>query len=158
MYLNVLFYFYPLFLTRTRPAIYKVSACPDAIIVILACADSLFCSSITHHWQSNTGGFDSKGGAVNLNLNSIFDSSAADCGARQDSGPGACNWTGLFFQLCGKIQWQRETFFFQSFASQGHSVEGWMCSICLPCPSSYRGLSSCCCAKVRQELQLAAVH
>lgn len=88
-------------------------------------SDSLFCSSITCQWQSNTGGCDSgKGSSVNLNPSEGLISEVPKCTVEQDNvlviGP-------VIFQQCEKIETPSVSLM---LSSQGHNVEGWMWCIC----------------------------
>lgn len=94
-------------------------------------SDSLFCSSITCQWQSNTGGCDSgKGSSVNLNSSERLISELPRCtvwaGVNKTMYPVPVIGPGPLFQQCEEIESQPVSL----LSSQGHDVKLWMCSIC----------------------------
>lgn len=65
----------------------RLSECADfdAAAICIDASDSLFCSSITRQWQSNTGGCDRrKGSSVNLNSSERLISELPKCTVRAE--------------------------------------------------------------------------
>lgn len=125
----------------------------DVVAICIDASDSLFCSSITCHWQSNTGGCDrGKGSSVNLNSSERLISELPKCtvGAEVNKTmfPVPVIGPGLFLK-CEK----RERPSVSLLYSQGHDVERWMCCIrcralrpiaAYPAAAVQRWSESCC--------------
>lgn len=104
--------------------------------ICIDASDSLFCSSITRQWQSNTGGCDSrKGSSVNFNSSERLISELPKCTVWA-----RVNKTMYPAPVIGPSPFSatrkdRESPSVSLLSSQGHDVELWVCCVCYHAPS-----------------------